>query len=138
MACSSLIHHHKLSFLHLFFPFPLQLCVLCLCSCFALPTSIRLPSSYLFLLCLSIPQYASSSRYNVFFLLPLEVNLHTYLTTWISSCPVGIFPRSHLRFAKIQIINKVSLLKWINLKSTHIRFVSGSSFVDAFSRFGGA
>jgi len=27
----------------------------------------------------------------VFYLCPLEVNLHTYLTTWLSSCPVGIF-----------------------------------------------
>jgi len=26
-----------------------------------------------------------------FSLCPLEVNLHTYLTTWLSSCPVGIF-----------------------------------------------
>ena len=26
-----------------------------------------------------------------FSLCPSEVNLHTYLTTWLSSCPVGIF-----------------------------------------------
>jgi len=26
----------------------------------------------------------------VFSIFPLEVNLHTYLTTWLSSCPVGI------------------------------------------------
>jgi len=26
-----------------------------------------------------------------FSLCPLEVNLHTYLTTWLSSCPIGIF-----------------------------------------------
>jgi len=58
--------------------------------------------------------------YIVFFPFSFEVNLHTYLTTWLSSCLVGIFPRSHLTFAKIQIINKVSPLKWTNLKSTHI------------------
>ena len=26
----------------------------------------------------------------LFSLCPLEVNLHTYITTWLSSCPVGI------------------------------------------------
>ena len=62
-----------------------------------------------------------------FFLLPLEVNFHTYLTTWLSSCLVGIFPRSHLTISKIQIINKVSPLKWTNLKSTHIILVWSST-----------
>ena len=47
-----------------------------------------------------------------FSFLPLEVNLHTYLTTWLSSCPVGIFPRSYHIFVKIQTISKVSPLKW--------------------------
>ena len=117
---------HNLSLLHLFFHFPLHLCSLCLCSCFVLPISIRLPSSYLFLLCLSISQYASSSAYNVFFLLPLEVNLNTYLTTWLSLCPVRIFPRSHLIFSNPNH-NKVSLLKWINIKSTHINSLGPSS-----------
>jgi len=88
--------------------------------------SFFFPFGFLHYICffpwVSIPQYASSSPYNVFFLLPLEVDLHTYLTTWLSSCPVEIFPRSHLIFAKIQIINKVSPLKWINLNSHHVVF----------------
>jgi len=28
-----------------------------------------------------------------FSLCPLEVNIHTYLTTWLNSCPVGVFFR---------------------------------------------
>ena len=75
-----------------------------------------------FLLCSFIFRKASSSSpYLVLSFLPLEVNLQTYLTTWLSSCSVGIFPRSHPIIAKTQIINKVSPLKWKNLKSTHTR-----------------
>ena len=48
------------------------------------------------------------------------MNAHTYLTTWLSSCPVRIFSRSHPLIVKIQSINKVSALKWTTLKSTHI------------------
>ena len=67
----------------------------------------------------------------MFFFLPLEVNLHTYLTTWLSSCPVGIFPRSHLIFAKIQIINKVSPLKWKSkINSHHIMTTIDYGFLD--------
>jgi len=63
---------------------------------------------------------SSLSPYIDFPFLHLKVNLHTYLTTWLSSCPVGIFPRSHHIIAKISIISKVSPLKWNHLKSTHI------------------
>ena len=55
-----------------------------------------------------------------FSFLPLEVNLHTYLTTCLCSCPVGIFPRSNHIIAKISITSKVSPLKWNHLKSTQI------------------
>ena len=54
-----------------------------------------------------------------FLSLPLEVNLHTYLTTWLNSCPVGIFPRFHHFIVKISILSKVSHLKWNHLNSTH-------------------
>ena len=52
----------------------------------------------------------------------LEVNLHTYLTTWLSSCLVGIFfGFSHCIAKKSTIINKSNQLKCAILKSTHIR-----------------
>ena len=73
------------------------------------------------------------SPYIVFFLLPLEVNLQTYLTTWLSSCPVGILPKSHLIIAKIQITNKVSPLKWTNLKLTHIMWYQSMVILCLFS-----
>jgi len=78
---------------------------LCLCSYFP-PFSIRsLSSYYVSFHALSIPHHTSSSPYNAFFLFfPLKVNLHTYLTTWLSSCPVGIFPRSHHLIVKISIL----------------------------------
>ena len=49
---------------------------------------------------------------------PLEVNIHTYLTTWLSSCPVGIFFGSH---TIIQNHKQSGTIIWATLKSTHIR-----------------
>ena len=118
----NLIHHHKLHFL---LPFSIHHCYLCFVFCalvFFFHFSIRFHLFHLFpFQVIPISQHASFTPYNVFFLLPLEVNFHTYLTTWLSSCLVGIFPRSHHIFAKIKIIIKVSPLKWKNLNSTHIR-----------------
>ena len=37
-----------------------------------------------------------------FSLCSLEENLHTYLTTWLSSCPMTIFIESHLTLLKNQ------------------------------------
>jgi len=98
-------------------------------SCFHF--SIRSPSSILFpFYVFQFRKASSSSPYLVFFLLPLEVNLHTYLTIWLSSCPVGIFSRSHTLIVKIQIINKVSSLKWATVKSTHIKFLEHLRSLD--------
>jgi len=59
----------------------------------------------------------------VFFLCPLEENLHTYLSTWLSSCPVAIFYGFLIIFYLNQkIINKVQSIKCAILKSTHITF----------------
>ena len=104
-----------------FLSFPYATYYLCFLYLFCLIFSIRFPSCYhVSFPVFYIPHHTSFSPYNVFFLLPLEVNLHTYLTTWLSSCPVGIFPRSHHIIVKISIISKVSPLKWNIIKSTHI------------------
>ena len=104
VACFFHFHLHKLSYPSSFLSFPL--CHFTL---------------IIFFYALSFPQSIVIFTYLLFSFFPLKVNLHTYLTTWLSSCPVGIFPRSHTIIAKIQIINKVSPLKWTTLKSTHIR-----------------
>ena len=53
-------------------------------------------------------------------LCPLEVNLHAYLTTWLSSCPVGIFFEFlTIFYLKQKLINKVQPIKCTILKSTH-------------------
>jgi len=46
-----------------------------------------------------------------------------YLTTWLSSCSVGIFPGSHHIIVKISIISQVS-----PLKSTHIMWYSEQGY----------
>ena len=57
----------------------------------------------------------------VFSLCPLLENLHTYLTTWLSSCPMVIFFRFVTIFClKLKFINKVQLTKCEILKSTYI------------------
>ena len=86
---------HKLSLLSSSFPFipfasSLRLYSFSLCYFFSFTTRSSLYSLLHFVHL--IPQSSSSSPYNcVFPLCPLEVNLHTYLTTWLSSCLVGTF-----------------------------------------------
>jgi len=58
----------------------------------------------------------------MFSLCPLEVNLHTYLTTWLSLCPVGIFFGFFtILWLKSKTKNKVQTIKCAILKSTHIK-----------------
>ena len=80
----------SISFLYLFissflapFPFILYSCVLL----FLFGFSILLLSS----ICFNFVPLHHHHHIIVFSLFPLEVNLHTYLTTWLSSCLVGIF-----------------------------------------------
>ena len=83
----------SISFLHPFifflsylrhFPFPFYVLVLLFTirflSCFLL--------SYMFFI---FTHHHLHHHIIVFSLCPLDVNLHTYLTTWLSSCPVRIF-----------------------------------------------
>ena len=51
-----------------------------------------------------------------FSLCPSKVNLHTYLTTWLISCPVGIFLEFSPYIAKSKIINKSNQIKCAILK----------------------
>ena len=112
--------HHKLSCPSSLFPFFHYAIYPCVYVLFLLPFSIRSPSLYLLsFMFFHFRKVYSSSPYLVIFLLPLEVNLHTYLTIWLSSCPVGIFPRFHAIIAKINHKQSVTI-KWTNLKSTHI------------------
>ena len=89
---------------------------------------------------ISFPQLHSIFTISCFFHFCLcEVNLHTYLTIWLSSCPVGIFLRSSPLIAKISILSKVSHLKMAKSKinSYHIRRVwrrSWSAWAYAHSR----
>ena len=69
---------------------------------------------------------SSSSLYNcVFSFCSLEENLHTYLTTWLSSCPVTIFFELITIFVNPKIINKSETSKMCNPKtnSHHIVLV---------------
>ena len=81
-----------ISFLHLIFfsILPCAIYVICLCSClfhFLLVTFIHplFPFFSNSAPCIIITLFLSFS------LCPCEVNLHTYLTTWLNSCPVRIF-----------------------------------------------
>ena len=53
-------------------------------------------------------QSLSSTPYICVFLFALEVNLHTYITTWLSSCLVEIFFGFLTIIVNPKIINKVS------------------------------
>ena len=59
-----------------------------------------------------------------FSLCPLEVNFHTYLTTWLSSCLVGIFFGFLTIIVNPKFINKRVTHKMCNLKinSYHVVF----------------
>ena len=121
VACSFHFHLHKLSIIHLFSHFHYAISLWVYVLVFLPFFQFGLLHYICFLLC----SFISAKHHHLhlilwFSFLSLEVSLHTYLTNWLSSCPVGIFPRSHPIIAKIQIINKVSSLKWENLKSTHI------------------
>jgi len=62
----------------------------------------------------------------MFSLCPLEVNLHTYLTTWLSSYPVGIFFGFFIIFClKSKPINKVQPIKMCDSKINSHREVFG-------------
>ena len=87
-----LFHHISFSFLSplpLFPLFHLSLCsyvlVFILCQ-FSVYCVLVFPSMLFYIL-----PFIINHHILIFFLCPLEVNLHTYLTTWLSSCPVGIF-----------------------------------------------
>ena len=102
-----------------FFHYSIYLCVLMfLFSSIANSVSIML---LCFLPCsFNFRPSSSITIYLYFFLYPLEVNLYTYLTTWLR---VRVQWRSSLGYHhiinKISILSKVSCIKWIN-KSTHI------------------
>ena len=110
-----------ISFLYLFispflapFPFLLYSCVLL----FLFGFSILLLS----IICFNSAPLHHHHHIIVFCFYPLEVNFHTYLTTWLNSCPVGIFFEFLTIFClKIKkTINKVQPIKCAILKSTHI------------------
>ena len=95
----------SISFLYLFissflapFPFLLYSCVLL----FLFDFSILLLS----IICFNFALLHHHHHIIVFSLWPLEVNLHTYLTTWLSSCPVGIFYSFLTIIINPKIINK--------------------------------
>ena len=110
----------SIKFLYLFistflapFPFLLYSCVLLFLFGF-------------YILLLSIICFNSAPLHNhhhiiVFSLCPIKVNLHTYLTSWLSLCPVRIFFGFITIFClKIKTINKVQSIKCALLKATHI------------------
>ena len=87
-----LFNHISFSFLlslPLFPLFHLSLCsyvlVFILCQC-SVHYVLDFPSMLFY-----ISPFNINHHIPVFFLCPLEVNLHTYLTTWLCPCPVGIF-----------------------------------------------
>ena len=98
------------------YTFTLCVYVLTFASIFNSVTFVIIVSFYV----LSIPQLYIIFTIHCIFPSAFESE-HSHLITWLSSCPVGIFPRSHLTIAKMEIINKMSPLKWTNLKSTHIK-----------------
>jgi len=84
----------SISFLH---PF---LCLSSFCTTFPFPLYVIMLFFYFgfhlsfFILCsfhFASYLYHHNHQICVFSLCPLEVNLHTYLTTWLSSCLMGIF-----------------------------------------------
>ena len=104
------------SFLYLFissflapFPFLLYSCVLI----FLFGFSILLLS----IICFNFEPHHHQHHIISFSLCSLVVNLHTYLTTWLSSCSVGIFFGSLTIFClKQKLINKVQRIKMCNPK----------------------
>ena len=70
--------------------------------------------------CSSILHLIIITLYLCFSLCSLEVNLHTYLTTWLCSCQVGIFFGFLTIIVNPKIINKSATHKCAILKSTHI------------------
>jgi len=124
-----IILHHKLPSSHLFFSIlPCAIYITCLCSClchFLLVIFIH-PLLPLFLIsapCITITLFLCFSLY------PFEVNLHTYLTTWLSSCLVGIFLGFSPQIANLKIINKSNQLKSAILNSTHIMWYSEHGYL---------
>ena len=121
ITCRSFFSCSPITSAHLFIHFPSRHYFPFWCSCFCF-ISIQSSSSSCFNFMFFIfPQTSSSSPYLVVSFWLLEVNLHTYLTTWLSSCPVGIFSRSHTIIVKIQNHKQSVTIKWTTLKSTHIR-----------------
>ena len=111
-----------ISFLHLmsFSILPCAIYVTCLCSClchFLLVIFIH-PLLSLFL---NFTPCIIITLFLCFSLCPFEVHIHTYLTTWLSLCPVRIFLGFSPSIANLIIINKSNRLKYAILKSTHIK-----------------
>ena len=90
---TTIIHKHPLS-LHLFLPCTISILL------FLFDFSILLLS----IICFNYAPLHHHHHIIVFYFCPLEVNLHTYLTTWLSSCSVGIF----FGFLTIFCLNKKS------------------------------
>ena len=119
VTCSFIPFTISFPILHLFFHFPLRQLSLCLCCSLS---SIFNSVNIIFLLPFYVLSY-SAKHNHLHLILCFSFAFGSelsYLTIWLSSCPVRIFPRSYTIIAKTQIINKVSPLKWTNLKSTHI------------------
>ena len=82
-----IIHKLPLS-LHLFLPYAISISSYIIVFFFFLfDFSILLLS----IICFNFAALHHHHHIIMFSLCPLEVNLHTYLTTWLSSCPVRIF-----------------------------------------------
>ena len=97
----------KLPSFHLFHSFPFPHLFPSLYSCLRLFPFGYLLHSLLHLMLFHFRNHHHNHHILCFSFFSLEVNLHTYLTTWLCSCPVGIFFGSHIIIAKIQkIINK--------------------------------
>ena len=111
-----LTHHHKFFVPFSFhFSIPFMFCLLVLICCSWVSLIIMSMVHHLggldhhwYLPCahFNFANCISYSLYLVFHLCLWKVNLHTYLTTWLSSCPVGIFLMSSPLIAKIQILSK--------------------------------
>jgi len=86
------IHHISICFLRLFHFFHYSNLSLCSYVLIFFHCQFGFYHDFMFpLMFIKFLPFIINHEILVFFLCPLEVNLHTYLTTWLSLCPVGIF-----------------------------------------------
>ena len=108
----------SINFLHpySFHSFPFHHLHSLLCSCLCLFPFGHLLHSLLHFVPFKFHNHHHNHHIFVFSFSPLEDKLHTYLTTWLSSCPVGIFFGSLTIIAKIKNHKQSATIKMCNSK----------------------